>query len=184
MAEWRRKEYLVMGMYLLGIFLGTAAALWVREDLLTELGIYSELFRESLESTPINAWDYLLYILRQRAWSMGILLLLSLTSMAYPCLCAFSLYYGFCLAGMVVAATASMGMMGFFGFLISILPHYIFYCAAVLLTAYTVCRQPYAGRKQAVQTAVFAVVLFLSGVFVEVYGNPLLMKVFGGLLAG
>lgn len=183
MTEQRRKEYLLAAVYGVGIVLGTTAALGMRDDLVGRVGIYQTYFQESLSEIQINAWDYFIYIMRQRFWSMGLLLMVSLTTFAYPCLCAFSLYYGFCMAGMVVAATASQGILGVLFFFLSVMPHYILYVMAVLLMAYVICHSNYFHRRQKIQSVVMAFLLFMTGVFAEVYCNPILMKGMAGLWA-
>ena len=172
MTEQRRKEYLLAAVYGVGIVLGTTAALGMRDDLVGRVGIYQTYFQESLSEIQINAWDYFIYIMRQRFWSMGLLLMVSLTTFAYPCLCAFSLYYGFCMAGMVVAATASRGILGVLFFFLSVMPHYILYVTAVLLMAYVICHSNYFHRRQKIQSVVMAFLLFMTGVFAEVYWQP------------
>lgn len=176
MTEQRRKGYLLVVVYGVGIALGTAAALWMKEDLVSRVEIYQISFQESLSEIQINAWDYFIYIMRQRFWSMGLLLTFSLTAFAYPCLCAFSLYYGFCMAGMVVVATASRGILGVLFFFLSVMPHYILYVAAALLMAYVICHSNYFQRRQKIQSAAMAFFLFMMGIFAEVYCNPILMK--------
>ena len=176
MAEQRRREYLLVVVYAMGIGLGTVAALWMRDDLVETVGIYQSFFKENFSQLSMNHWDYLIYIMQQRFWSMGLLLVFSMTAFAYPCLCAFSFYYGFCMAGMVVVATVSRGMMGFLFFFVSVMPHYILYSVSVFVLVYMICRVRYYSGGQKIQNLILSLVLFLAGIFLEVYCNPILMK--------
>lgn len=176
MVEQKRKGYVLTAIYMVGIGLGTVVALWMRDDLLETVGIYQTYFKENFSELTINHWDYLIYIIQQRFWGMGILLLFSLTAFAFPCLCAFLFYYGFCMAGMVVAATVSRGMMGFMFFFVSVMPHYILYIAAVLVLSHMICQIRYYSGGQKIQSMILALILFLVGIFAEVYCNPIFMK--------
>ncbi len=182
MAQPRQKMYLLAMVYIVGVGLGTAVTLWMKDDLADKMEIYRLYFQENPLEIPLNTWDYFIYIARQRFWSMGLLILFSFTTFAYPCLCAFSLYYGFCIAGAVVITTASNGMMGFLFFFLSLMPHYMLYIAAVLMIAYTICYSHSMMENRKIQRIVVSIIFFGIGMILEVYCNPILLKYLNAII--
>lgn len=161
---------------MLGFFIGILYANIVSKQLITSTGIFSEYFLSQYVETEIIMEDYLPYILKIRVFPLLLLLLLGTTKARKPAVAGFIGWTGFSSGMLMVAAIMQMGMRGIALCAIGIAPQFFFYVFAYVIALWYLYMYPVSRWN--VGKTVFVLMGLSMGVLLEVYVNPILMKMF------
>lgn len=176
------ERQLILYVFCGGVLLGTLLAnllpglyLPAASELLTELG---ELLKGSSDGYP----GYFGYLLRVRLIPILTVWLSLFSPYGLECLCVAALWYGLCAGAVLSGAVLIYGIAGLLLFLAAIFPQYIFYILIFLqlITKYELRLRTRHGRALQLSDEIgfllVAAVLFLAGVLLEAYLNPVILR--------
>lgn len=175
MIRIRNKEVVLVGLFFIGIVLGTVTAILFASISVFEMKIYHSEIENQIQAIT-DLWGLFFYIVQSRFWELTACILLSMTVIAYPVFCVLSGYSGFCMACMIVIATMTYGIKGVFAFLAVVLPHYLFYGSGVVLLMLQSCQRQQLPFRYAVQSYLIIIGIFLLGMLSEAWCNPWLLQ--------
>ena len=144
-------------------------------ELMSEL---SELLNGSSE----NYSGYFGYLLRVRLLPVLAIWLCLFSPYGVEGLCVAALWYGLCAGAVLSGAVLFYGIAGLLLFLAAVFPQYIFYLLVFLqlITKYELRIRTRHGRALQLSDEVgfllVAAVLFLAGVLLEAYLNPIILR--------
>lgn len=124
--------------------------------------------------TDIITNKFLWYVVKERVLFFAVTCLLGCMKWKKLFVILFLLYIGFVMGVLTVAAVLYLGALGLLFIVASILPHYIFYLIGYSILFLYWFRYPSVQWNQTKTICVFF--LFLFGIVLEVYANPILVK--------
>jgi hypothetical protein len=143
-----------------------------REMITTELFLKSNLQRYL--HTNIIAEKYLFYVVKERLFLFGVILLLGCIRWKKVVVGICISVTGFIMGVLTVSAILQLGIKGIFFCLTALFPQSIFYGCAVsimLVYWYWYPKRPWNRVK-----TIFVILIFILGILMEVYVNPILVK--------
>ena len=178
-----RGNYLKKKLYA-GVLLSFLAGILYVNLMVKDLCDTNEMFDtyalKQYQSIEINAGRYFLYLLRLRIVPIGAVTALMFTRFrkitVWGTICWTCFLGGF----LMTAAVVCMGMKGSLLCLIAGFPHILFYFAAYVIVLWYGITYPH-GHWESSKT-VFITGMMLTGVFLEAYLNPVIVKLFIGIL--
>lgn len=144
------QQYLLM--LVLGIISGSIIFIHQNDTLFQTMVLYHELNMEKLISSNINPANLLAFVTEKRIHAFAILFLTQITLFKHPAACIYSFIYG--LAGAILEGfmVQQYGPRGILLFIITLLPHFLFYA----LTWHKLCTEklllPPFGRLTIIHT--------------------------------
>lgn len=159
---------------LLGFVSGILYANFFSIEYMKETGIFSDFFLEQYKVSGIDSQEYFLYLLRMRSMCFGILALLSGTKANKVSYLLFILWTGFGIGMIFTAAAMKQGLCGIVFCILALTPHIIFYAGAFFIAIwhlFIVQKKQWELRQVAV-----VIVLFIAGILLESYVNPVIMQ--------
>lgn len=159
---------------LLGFIAGILYANLALRQSITASGIFNEHFLNRYMETEIIAEDYVWYVIWARMIPFLAVCLLGCTKWKKLIVGCVLLWTGFSGGILTVAAVIRLGMKGIFLCFTGIFPQDIFYILAYVVLLWYLYRYP--EGKWNTGKSVFVVLAFAVGILLEVYVNPILMK--------
>ena len=138
----------------------------------TELFLKSNL--ELYLQTDIITNKYLWYVVKERLLFLAVLCLISCIKWKKVFVILLLLYIGFVMGVLTVAAVIQLGAWGILLTMAGILPHGIFYGAGYSVLLNFWYRFPARSWNQT--KLLFVVIMFLMGMIMEIYVNPIVVK--------
>ncbi len=179
------KVYLA-GCFLLFFMFGILAANWVGRENLIQYGMLNEYYVGQLAYTDIDSGAYFGYLLKKRLRVFGLATLSVYTRFGIFALSGVVCWYAFSLGYLFVDALVSMGFPGMALVFLSVFPQVIGYALAYFALAKAIfgksveTAMPIGRRRLWQNPRLFfilsALLCMLSGVWMEGYLNPVLLK--------
>lgn len=173
---------LILWIFCIGVLGGTLLAnLFSR----SYLAVLSELVTEVcelLEGFSGKDSGYFIYLLKLRGLPLLVLWCCLFTPYGAEAFCVAAAWYGLCTGAVISGAVLLWGAGGVLMFLAMILPQYIFYILIFLqlIIGYERVRSVRATRtvqlSEEISDFLLMAVLFLIGVLLEAYLNPILLR--------
>lgn len=176
---WESKRYFVL-FYMLGFMLGILYANFLSKDYIASQGILSGFFLKQYVQTEVEVGEYFWYVLKLRAMPVIFAGALGCTKARKAVVTAGLLWTGFSSGMMLTAAVMQMGVKGIILCLAALLPHVIFYVSACLILFWYLFHYP--ETKWNLSKTVCFGLLYMLGILLECYVNPVILKAFIGTL--
>lgn len=173
---------LILWIFCIGVLGGTLLANLLSGSYLSVLSDLVTAVSDLLEGFSGKDSGYFMYLLKLRGLPVLVLCCCLFTAYGNEALCVASAWYGFCTGAVISGAVLLWGAGGVLVFLAMIFPQYIFYVLIFLqlLTGYERVRTMRTTRaaqlSEEVSDFLLMAVLFLIGVLLEAYLNPILLK--------
>ena len=160
--------------FLPGFLLGILYVNFAAKKYMAEPGVFSEYFLEQFRSVQIDVREYLWYLLRLRALPFLVLAGLSLTKMRRMSAALF-LFLAGGLGGILVSSSVmSMGIRGSLLCMVCLLPQFLFYVPGYAVILKYCFVQPQGEWNR--QKTVFVFLCMAVGIILELYVNPVFVK--------
>lgn len=177
-------------IFLIGLILGTLTANLFRSYYIQDLFQFYTNYLENISKIDVDKFSIFQMAVIHNVKEYLVTFILCITILGIPYIIWRSLYKGFLVGFLLSVATMKYGMMGVTIFLLYIIPHYIFYIPALLITylkgfemskrLYFQDSLPYySKRKIILDTLPYMLLVFffmLIGAFLEAYVNTGLIK--------
>lgn len=170
----RRNRYYLLGLYMVGFFIGILYANFIGVDYISGTGIFHEFFLNQYIQQDIMTTNYFFYLLKQRLGPVFVLVFLGMTKFRKIAAIGVLLWTGFAGGTLAVTALIRMGAVGMLFYLVMILPHSIFYAFAYIILLCYLAEAP--ENKWNVWKTVFVCLSLAAGILTEAYVNPYLVK--------
>ncbi len=178
-------RHLMLILFGLGVLFGTVLANLLAGRYLPTLAELAKDVGECLNGFAGQANGYFSYLIKIRVLPLLILWASLFTAYSMECFCLVSVWYGLCTGAVISGAVLLYGAGGIWLFLAMIFPQYIAY-GLIFLHLSAKCERSALTRSarsvRAVQlseelsTVLLVAVLFLLGVLLETYLNPILLR--------
>lgn len=159
---------------LLGFVSGILCANFFSMEYMKETGIFSDFFLEQYRVSVIDPQEYFFYLLKIRSVCFGLLAVLSGTKVNKVSYILFILWTGFGMGMIFTAAAMKQGMGGIVFCILALMPHIIFYAAALFLAIWNMFIK--MNKQWEMRQVIFIIILFLAGILLESYVNPVIMQ--------
>ena len=166
----------LLAFFMPGFLFGVVYVNLIAKKYIAELGIFSDYFLNQFQTAGIAAEEYFWYLFRLRVIPFLVLLGLSFTKMRKAAAVLFLIWTGISGGILISTAVLSMGIKGSLLCAVGILPQFIFYVPAYLILLW--CCYSYPKTQWNRQKAVFAALAVSSGMILEIFVNPSLVKAF------
>lgn len=166
----------ITAFYMLGFFVGVLYANVISREYLTSSGIFSEYFLSRYASIEVIAEEYILYILRVRLLPLLVIMILGQTKIRKAATVSALAWFGFSSGILLVSAIVQMGVKGILLCVLGITPQFIFYILAYSVLLWYIYTYPVSGWNMG--KTIFVILTMAIGMIMEVYVNPILMKMF------
>lgn len=197
MRNWRKSTGFTARKWFMLFFFGgfgcgIALANLFGRQYLNNIGIISDYFIHKYQYMEIQNQRLLSYIMGQRLGAVALLWFLGLTVLGVAAACLCSAWMGFSIGILLSAATMRFGFGGLLVFVGAVLPQYLFYAPALMLLLFwanRICGRLYFARGEYgaeqsnrrmildyVLVFLVAMALYLAGIFLESYVNPLVFR--------
>lgn len=166
----------LLAFYMPGFLIGILYVNLAAKQMGADPGIFSEYFLKQYGTVHIAVPEYIWYLLQIRVLPFLVLLGLSFTKFRRVSVVLFMVWTGFSSGILLSMAVLSMGIKGCILCIVGILPQFMFYIPAYLMTlwySYT-----YPRIQWNVQKSIFTALMILMGLIMEVYVNPVVMRLF------
>ncbi len=175
MKVWDGKRYFTL-FYMLGFFVGILYANIPARNYIISTGIFTQFYMEQYADVSVNTEDYFLYLIRVRVFPLILVGVAACTKFRKGVASLILLWTGFS-SGMIFTASAmKIGVKGIILCLISLLPHFLFYVAAYIIILWFLFQYP--RGKWTVQKTTAVCLFVVTGMILECYVNPVLVKLF------
>lgn len=164
--------------YMLGFLLGIFYANIVSRQYITTGGILSDSFLMGYMQVEVFPEDYIWYILRMRAFPLVIVALMGMTRLRRATVVGSMVWIGFAHGILTVASVLKMGMKGLIFCLLGMTPQLFFYLAGYFVLFWQLYSYP--KIRWSAWKVIFIILTFSLGIILEVYVNPILMKLYIG----
>ncbi len=163
-------------LYLFGFLFGIFYANTISKEFIMNIGIFNDSYLKHYLESSINEQKYALYLMKIRSVPFILLLILGLTKLRKMIAAVFLVWTGFLIGVITSVAVMKLGIVGIFFNIISLFPHFIFYGLEYIILLLNI------SRRDKVKWSPFSlavmILLFVMGVIMESYINPVLMKMF------
>lgn len=173
---------LMLWIFCAGVLGGTLLANLLSGSYLSVLSELVTEVSELLEGFSGKDSGYFIYLLKLRGIPLLVLWCCLFTAYGTEAFCVASAWYGLCTGAVISGAVLLWGAGGVLVFLAMIFPQYIFYGVIFLLlvTGYERIRSMRATRtvqlSEEISEFLLMAVLFLIGLLLEAYLNPILLR--------
>lgn len=169
------RKYFVL-CYMAGFFIGILYANLVSGDYIANIGILDNYFLEQYTQMEINTAEFLWYAAYLRLLPVMLLFAAGCTKLRKAAALAYIVWTGFSSGMILVTAVMKMGVKGIILCLLCLLPQFVCYVAAYLMLLWFLFAYP-AVRWNVSKTVCFALFM-LTGILLECYVNPVIVKMF------
>lgn len=173
-----RKQFLAF--FMPGFFLGIVYVNFVAKKYMAEPGIFSDYFLNQFAEVRIDAGEYILYLLRLRVVPLALLAMLSFTRVKKAAAVLFLFWTGLSGGILISSAAAGLGIKGSILCVVALFPQFVFYIPAYLVLLWYCCEAP--QNRWNTQKTVFIILAMSTGLILETYVNPVLVKGFLSIL--
>lgn len=164
--------------YMLGFLIGIFYANMLSRQYVMTGGIFNDSFLNGYMQVEVLPEDYIWYILRMRLIPLAVIAVLGMTKLRKVTVLGSLLWGGFSHGILTVASVIKMGIKGLVFCLLGMTPQIIFYVAGDLVLLWQLYSYP--KIKWSVWKVIFILLTFAMGIIMEVYVNPILMKLYIG----
>lgn len=171
----QRKRFITV-LYMAGFLIGIFYANLVEQKYITANGIFSYYFLSQYISIDVETEEYMLYVMKTRLLPLACLFIAAQTKFKKATVVGCVLWTGFSSGMLIVASVLQLGAKGVLLCLIGITPHFVFYIMAYLVILWYLSNSPVSVWNRG--KTVFVVLTMALGILMEVYVNPILMKLF------
>ena len=179
-VKTHQRYYRILITYMLGFILGILYTNFIASDYVTVTGIFHEYFLNQYTQDIIVTGEYLLYLLKSRGTPLLVFVFLSTTRIRKLVVVITLGWTGF-LAGIIsVASVLRLGASGILLCVVAAIPHIFFYVAAYIVLLWYFYNYPKVCWNYG--KTLFVIISFLSGILLEAYMNPHIVKFFMNLL--
>lgn len=165
----------MVALFMLGFLCGILYVNLALKQYLTDMGIFNLHFLEQYTGTEFAAKEYLLFLAGIRLLPFGILTGLVLTRLRKVISFVFLVWTGFSWGILLTMAVFYMGLKGIAFCVAGILPQFLFYIPAYVIVLWYGMTYPQSRWNH--QKTVFVIGMMLTGLILEAYVNPVLVKV-------
>ncbi|MCI8496045.1 MAG: hypothetical protein HFI74_10265 [Lachnospiraceae bacterium] len=176
----------ILGAFVAGIFMAN----FMGREAVSNAGILNDYFIEKFQYTDINGENLFFYIIGERVPLLLLLCLLAFTSLGIVGGILVLAWQGFTVGFMLSTAIAKFGIKGILLVLGGLFPQYLFYLPVYFLYC---CLTVYLRKRMlqekiemvpergylygaGVVAGIGLLLLFVTGIFLESYVNPVLLK--------
>ncbi len=163
-------------IFIAGIIIGTILANVEGKNYLERIGILAPYFKNEFLSLGINRINLLIHISVIRIVIILIITGFGFTIFNKICIDIFLLYYGFCHGFLLSIAFMMLGIMGLPFYIVTLLPHYVFYIFGIILLIIVNTNRKEISLKHKLQTFTIIFLAIIGGILTETYINPLLLR--------
>lgn len=169
------KKYFVL-CYMLGFLIGILYANIVSKDYIASMGIFNEFFLDQYAQTDVVMGEYVWYVMRIRILPIILLCAISCTRLRKSAVIVFLAWTGFSSGMILTSAVMKMGIKGVVLCLLALTPQFLFYVAGYVVLLWYLFYYP--KSRWSLTKTVFFLTLMGTGMILECYVNPVLMKLF------
>lgn len=173
-----KKQLLVF--YMLGFLAGILYANLISRQYLMASGIFNEYFLKQYAQTDVVLEEYVWYIISVRAVPFAVFALLGFTRMRKVASAGLLVWTGFSCGMVTVASVIKLGIKGIALCIVGITPQFFFYIPAYMILIWYFYTYPQSRWNNS--KTMFILMAFLTGIVMEGYVNPILMKAFIGII--
>lgn len=155
-----------------GVLIGTIGANFVSKETIQSFGIYKLYIGTYLDTFSIFEKEWIVYIILHRMKVWILYLLLVFTSAKLVVVSCSSFLFGWIGASLLVVITRVWGGCSLILFGVTLIPHYILYCVAILMVMEIVRVTTIVHRKQLIEKVITASLFWCAGVILEMFVNP------------
>lgn len=169
-----QNRYRFVVWYMLGFLIGILYANFIAQSYVTVTGIFHEYFLNQFTQIQIVTEDYLWYLMKCRILPIIIVAFAGSAGFRKTSAIICLIWTGFAAGILAVSAVLRMGAKGMLLCLVGMFPQYVFYILAYAVLLYYLYQYPksrWNGKK-----TVFVIVMLLTGILLEVYLNPVIMR--------
>ena len=170
----RKKQFLAF--FMPGFFLGIIYVNFIARKYMAEPGIFSDYFLTQFDSVQIDIREYLLYLLRLRLAPLFALAALSFTKARKASAVLFLVWTGFSGGVLISSAAAGLGIKGSLLCVTALFPQFLCYIPAYLILLWYCYSAPQVRWNR--QKTIFVILAMAVGLILELYVNPVLIKMF------
>ena len=138
--------------------------------------LFSSYFLNQLQAMEVKTGEYLWYLLKARGIPLAIVILISRTRAKKTGAGIFLLWTGISAGVLISTAILELGIRGSLLCVIGVFPQFLFYIPAILLILLYCWKWPQCHWER--QKTVFVAWMMLTGIFSELYINPVLLRAF------
>ena len=169
-----RKHFIVF--YMLGFLGGILYTNIVSKDYVAVIGIFNDYFLNQYIQTELVTQEYLWYILRIRVIPLAAIAVIGCTRIRKGAVVCFLLWTGFLSGMLFTSAVIKMGIKGIILCLIAVTPQFVFYIMGYVIVLW--CLYTYPISKWNFSKIAVVILAVASGIVLECYVNPILVKLF------
>lgn len=162
--------------FFLFFLLGILYANFSFESISDSGNIFSEYYLNRYRNMEFKFVEYMVYLLRIRMTSIMIVLAVSFTRFRKAAAWGYMGWTGFLAGFLMAAAVSSLGIKGSILCVIGIFPHFICYIPAYFVVWWYALSYP--QNRWNSQKTVFVFATVLTGIVLEAYVNPVIVKGF------
>lgn len=138
--------------------------------------LFSAYFLNQLQNMEVKTGEYLWYLLKARGIPLAIVILISRTRAKKAGAGIFLFWTGISAGVLISTAILELGIRGSLLCVIGVFPQFLFYIPAILLILLYCWRWPQCHWER--QKTLFVAGMMVTGIFCELYINPVLLRVF------
>ena len=166
----------LLAFFMPGFLLGIIYVNFIAKKYMAEPVIFSDYFLEQFAGMKIEEKEYIWYLLRLRVLPLLVLGGLSMTKARRISAALFLVWTGITGGILISDAALNMGIRGSILCVVALLPQFLLYGPADLVILMYGWMAP--GSRWNRQKTVFVVLTMSAGILLELYVNPVLLKIF------
>lgn len=175
-----QKYYRILVIYMLGFILGILYTNFVASDYVTVTGIFHEYFLNQYTQETIITGEYLLYLLKNRGMPLLIFSFLGTTKLRKIIVVLALIWTGFLAGVIAVASVLRLGASGMLLCIAALIPQIVFYAICFIVLLWYFYNYPNVCWNYG--KTLFIIIIFLSGILIEAYINPHIVKIVMNLI--
>ncbi len=162
-------------LFFLGVLTGVLMTNLISRSYIVENGIFNAFFLADLKNVKVDGVNYFLYLLKIRLSPVGVVLVAAMAGWKRVASMGCTAWFGMQTGVFLTAAVMQMGGKGLLLGMLMMVPQMPFYLLGYLLLLWTFYGTPAVGWN--VSKILFMVMMFGIGLLLEIYVNPLFLKV-------
>lgn len=170
----------LIAFFMPGFLFGIVYVNFIAVRYMAEPGLFSTYFLEQYQSVDIIAGEYLWYLIRTRIFPLIILAGFSVTRLRKAASVLFLIWTGMSGGILISLAAADLGIKGSILCITGLLPQFLFYIPAYLILLWYAYAYPASRWNR--QKTIFISFMMAAGLVLEVYVNPVLVRIFLSVL--
>lgn len=174
------EKHILLTAFLLGLTAGILYANLTADAYLAESGIFSTFFLSQYSGIRIDKREFLLYLLPIRLLPVGVMGVLAAAGARKTAAAGSVVWFGFLGGVLFVTSVMQMGMKGMILCVVAMFPQILLYVLAYAVILWSLYAWP--AVRWSFSKTVFTILVFAVGILLEVYVNPVLLKLYLGSL--